>query len=92
MQLIMTIIPYALGNLFLLIYISEHIYPQRKDLIDHQHDLKNIFVGSINTVLVFIWGVLSSTISCICNPPAFWVTEITKTPFFNRARSWLFTN
>ena len=50
------ITPYTLGGIFLLVYISEHIYPQRKDLIDYKHDLINILIGLINMALVFIAG------------------------------------
>lgn len=55
-HIIRTITPYALGGVFLLIYLSEHIYPQRKDLIDYKHDLLNILLGLLNMALVFIAG------------------------------------
>ncbi len=50
------IAPYTLGIVFLLIYLSEHIFPQRKDLTDHKHDAINILVGLVNLILVFTGG------------------------------------
>lgn len=41
-QIIKIITPYILGGIFLLVYVAEHVFPQRKDLIDHKHDLINI--------------------------------------------------
>ena len=39
-DLIYTIQPYALAGVFLLTYLAEHIIPQRKEIIDHKHDLR----------------------------------------------------
>jgi len=50
--------PYAGGISFALIYLAEHIIPQRRELIDHRHDLTNILVGLINLVLAFGGGYL----------------------------------
>ena len=55
--LILTIQPYALGGVFVLTYLAEHIIPQRKEIIDHKHDLKNILVGVINLVLIAVVGI-----------------------------------
>ncbi len=49
--------PYALAGVFVLTYIAEHIIPQRKELIDHKHDLKNILVGVINLLIIAVVGV-----------------------------------
>ncbi len=56
-DLILTIQPYALGGVFVLTYLAEHIIPQRKEIIDHKHDLKNILVGVINLVLIAVVGI-----------------------------------
>lgn len=56
-DLIHTIQPYALGGVFLLTYLAEHIIPQRKEIIDHRHDLKNILVGVFNLVIIAVVGV-----------------------------------
>ncbi len=52
-----TIQPYALAGIFLLIYIAEHIIPQRREIIDHKHDLKNISVGILNLAFVAFAGL-----------------------------------
>ncbi len=51
-----TIQPFANAGVFLLTYIAEHIIPQRKDLIDHKHDLKNIAVGVFNLIVIAFTG------------------------------------
>jgi len=56
-DLIHTIQPYALAGIFLLMYLAEHIIPQRKEIIDHKHDLKNILVGVFNLGLIALVGV-----------------------------------
>jgi len=56
-DLIHTIQPYALASIFLLMYLAEHIIPQRKEIIDHKHDLKNILVGVFNLGLIAVVGV-----------------------------------
>ncbi len=56
-DLIHTIQPYALAGIFLLTYLAEHIIPQRKEIIDHKHDLKNILVGLFNLVLIAVVGM-----------------------------------
>jgi len=38
-------------------YLAEHIIPQRKEIIDHKHDLKNILVGVFNLGLIAVVGV-----------------------------------
>ena len=49
--------PFALAGVFVLTYLSEHIIPQRKEIIDHNHDLKNIGVGLFNLAFVAIVGL-----------------------------------
>ncbi len=51
-----TIQPFAIAGVFLLTYIAEHIIPQRKELIDHKHDLKNIAVGVFNLIVIAFAG------------------------------------
>jgi len=53
-DLIRSLQPYAIGISFAAIYIAEHIIPQRRELIDYKHDLKNVLVGILN---LFIAGV-----------------------------------
>lgn len=49
--------PYSLGIIFVIIYVAEHIFPQRKELIDHKHDFKNILYGLINLTIVTFGGL-----------------------------------
>jgi len=56
-DIIQTIQPYALAGIFALMYLAEHIIPQRREIIDHKHDLKNILVGGFNLVIIAILGV-----------------------------------
>jgi hypothetical protein len=36
--------------------LGEHIIPQRRELIDHKHDLKNELVGLVNLVIAGVGG------------------------------------
>lgn len=45
--------PFAIGGVFLLLYVAEHLYPQRKDLVGYRHDVRNLGVGVLNAVLIF---------------------------------------
>jgi hypothetical protein len=47
---------YAIAGVFVLTYIAEHIIPQRKEIIDHKHDIKNIAVGVFNLAFVAFVG------------------------------------
>jgi sterol desaturase/sphingolipid hydroxylase (fatty acid hydroxylase superfamily) len=44
--------PYAIVATFLTLYIAEHIFPQRRELIDYPHDVRNILVGAFNFAIV----------------------------------------
>ena len=48
--------PYAIGIVFILIYVAEHLIPQRNELIDHRHDLRNIIVGLFNLLIAGLGG------------------------------------
>jgi hypothetical protein len=43
--------PYAVAISFAAVYLGEHFIPQRRELIDHKHDLKNVLVGIVNLVI-----------------------------------------
>lgn len=81
-HLLKLITPYVLGVVFLLVYISEHIYPQRKELIDHQHDLKNIAIGLINLVLVFTGGYYFQQLIQYSSLHQFGVLQWLNLPFY----------
>ena len=76
------ITPYTLGIVFLLIYLSEHIFPQRKDLIDHKHDAINILVGLLNLVLVFTGGYYFQQFIEFTNARHFGILQLLQMPFF----------
>ena len=76
------ITPYTLGIVFLLIYVSEHIFPQRKDLIDHKHDAINILVGLLNLVLVFTGGYYFQQFIEFTNARHFGILQLLQMPFF----------
>jgi sterol desaturase/sphingolipid hydroxylase (fatty acid hydroxylase superfamily) len=49
----------AVGISFFVLYLAEHIFPQRKDIINYKHELFNVFVGVANqTWLIFAGMVL----------------------------------
>ncbi len=48
----------AIGITFSLLYLAEHIRPQRKDIINYKHELFNIFVGVSNQVWLFFAGLV----------------------------------
>lgn len=56
MHFLQSLQPYTFGIVFLLIYLAEHLFPQRASLIDHRHDLKNLGIGLLNLALVFLGG------------------------------------
>lgn len=48
--------PLAVGFIFLLTYLVEYLFPQRKELLKTSHDLKNVMVGLINLLFSFVSG------------------------------------
>ncbi|WP_462265634.1 sterol desaturase family protein [Mucilaginibacter sp.] len=48
--------PLAIGLLFVLTYIAEHIFPEQKGILKKRHDLMNIAIGIINLIFSFISG------------------------------------
>ena len=46
----------AVGLLFLVTYLAEHLFPQRKKLVKTNHDLKNIMIGLVNLLFSFVTG------------------------------------
>jgi sterol desaturase/sphingolipid hydroxylase (fatty acid hydroxylase superfamily) len=44
-NLLKAIQPYMVGIVFVAIYLAEHLLPQRRELIDHKHDLVNFLIG-----------------------------------------------
>ena len=48
--------PYIVGILFAIIYLAEHLLPQRRDLIDYKHDFVNIVIGLLNLIIAGLGG------------------------------------
>ncbi len=48
--------PFAIAISFAAIYVAEHIFPQRRELIDHKHDGKNVLAGLLNLAIAGIGG------------------------------------
>jgi len=48
--------PYAIAITFAAVYFAEHIIPQRREIIDHKHDLLNIGVGVLNLGIAAVGG------------------------------------
>lgn len=48
--------PYAIGISFAAIYAAEHLIPQRRELIDHAHDGKNLLAGLLNLAIAATGG------------------------------------
>lgn len=46
------------GCVFLIIYVAEHLFPERKKIIDHKHDLFNLLIGAFDVVLIFFTGII----------------------------------
>ena len=53
---IRTIQPYAIAIVFVLLYLAEHIFPQRKGHGSTSHDLKNFLAGAVNVGISFLGG------------------------------------
>jgi sterol desaturase/sphingolipid hydroxylase (fatty acid hydroxylase superfamily) len=63
--------PFAVGIVFTLTYVAEHIIPQRRELIDHKHDVKNMALGIFNTIFVFVVGYYFQQLIQFCNVQQF---------------------
>ncbi len=79
--LLRSIQTYLSGGIFLLVYISEILYPQRKELIDYQHDIRNIGIGLVNLVIVFMAGYYFQQWIIFFNQQHFGLLQLMKVPF-----------
>ncbi|MEJ7679893.1 MAG: sterol desaturase family protein [Segetibacter sp.] len=48
--------PYAIGITFIALYAAEYIFPQRKDILNHKHNVENILIGILNFVIAGAGG------------------------------------
>ena len=72
--------PFAAGSIFLLTYLAEHIIPQRRELIDHRHDVKNTVLGIFNTAFVFVAGYYFQQVVQYCNQQQFGLMQWLQMP------------
>jgi sterol desaturase/sphingolipid hydroxylase (fatty acid hydroxylase superfamily) len=79
--MIRVIQPYAIGIVFLLLYLAEHIFPQRTDFKDTKHDLKNIGFGLINAVIILIGGFYFQEFISFLNHLDFGLFNLITLPF-----------
>lgn len=56
-KILETVQPYTVAIVFVLTYSAEHIIPERTEIIDHKHDLKNIAMGLINLLVIAFAGL-----------------------------------
>ena len=52
-ELLQKLQPLIVGGVFVLLYLAEHLYPQRRELIDYKHDGWNVLVGILNITVIF---------------------------------------
>lgn len=64
---IKSIQPFAIGISFLLLYIVEYFLPQRRELVDRRHDIKNILLGLLNFGIAFAAGYYFQVLLGIIN-------------------------
>lgn len=55
-NLIKSIQPYAIGIVFVLLYLGEHLFPQRHHHANAEHDFRNFGIGLINAGITFGGG------------------------------------
>jgi sterol desaturase/sphingolipid hydroxylase (fatty acid hydroxylase superfamily) len=56
MTFIKTLQPFAIAIIFLLLYVAEHVFPERESFTDIRHDFKNVLLGFINALIIFGFG------------------------------------
>jgi sterol desaturase/sphingolipid hydroxylase (fatty acid hydroxylase superfamily) len=74
--------PYCIAVVFLLAYAAEHIFPQRTDFADIKHDLKNICIGLLNAVIIFIAGIYFQEFISYLNHIHFGMMNRISLPFY----------
>lgn len=72
--------PFAIGGVLLLSYVAEHIWPQRRELIDYRHDAWNAAIGILNAALIFGLGYLFQKLMNWYNGLPFGVLNIVPVP------------
>lgn len=79
--------PFAIGGVLLLIYVAEHVWPQRRELIDYRHDASNFAVGCLNAAVIFGSGYFFQKVMNWYNELPFGVLNIAPLPRLLRIAS-----
>jgi sterol desaturase/sphingolipid hydroxylase (fatty acid hydroxylase superfamily) len=82
MQFVHFIRPYAIGIVFLFVYVGEHFFPQQKPSIDYQHDGFNILVGVVNGGITFLLGYYFQEFIQWTNDNHFGLLQLTHIPLW----------
>lgn len=72
--------PLAVGFVFLLTYLVEYLFPQRKELLKTNHDLKNIIVGLVNLLFSFLSGYYLQKLMVYASANHFGMIPFSKLP------------
>jgi sterol desaturase/sphingolipid hydroxylase (fatty acid hydroxylase superfamily) len=72
--------PLAVGLVFLLTYLAEYLFPQRKELLKTSHDLKNIIVGLVNLLFSFLSGYYLQKLMIYASGQSFGLIPFAKMP------------
>ena len=98
-EMLQKIQPLIVGGVFVLLYIAEHLYPQRRELIDYRHDGWNVLVGILNIAVIFGVSYYFGKVLQWSNEAHFgllywlgltqWISGILAFLFFRRITLWL---
>ena len=72
--------PLAVGFVFLLTYLAEYLFPQRKELLTNNHDLKNIMIGLVNLLFSFVSGFYLQKLMAFASVKNFGLISFVKIP------------
>jgi sterol desaturase/sphingolipid hydroxylase (fatty acid hydroxylase superfamily) len=81
MIFIKTLRPFAIAFIFLLLYVAEHIFPERESFTDLRHDFKNILIDIFNVLIIFWFGYYFQKVLMYVNGQGFGVFNQVKLPY-----------
>lgn len=81
MTFIKTLQPFAIAVIFLLLYVAEHIFPERESFTDIRHDFKNVLLGVFNALIIFGFGYYFQKIIMYVNVHQFGVFNKIELPY-----------
>ena len=74
--------PYASVLVLLLLYLAEHVFPQKKETAGIEHDVFNLGVGLFNFVIIFAGGYYLQKTLVLCHAQGFGMFNIINIPLF----------